>query len=338
MKKKSNKQRRAEINARRQQRAQSWQAQLAAATLEEQRLIAERAARRGEGVALADVALLAEHNNSYGLPSYYVDLPFECAGCGAHEVWTAKQQKWWYEVALGNINSTARYCSACRRARREHREQSNAQNPLVQLQNSLRALANEGPSEQGWAAVNTALQSKWRSPRVVAIQTVAQWWGQTRSADLLAWLRQWIDARHGDGDDRFYGKSWPAEAARTACKALAPHIRAEDMCWLGPWLLAPNGPVPDSWVWVLLRRIPAATLLQTLDTPAHRQAMHQDAALAPRLLHMLMCCEAMPPAAATIWAQLARHALASPVLGSTYQEHLQWRLRWLAGQGLIKTS
>lgn len=329
MKKKNSKQRRIDIAA------QSWQAQLTAArTPEEQRQIAERAARQGEGVALADVALLAAHNNSYGLPAYYVDLPFECAECGAHEVWTAQQQKWWYEVALGNINSTARYCRACRQARRAQREQTHATHPQVQQQEALRAFASQGPDDQGWATVNAALQSKWRPVRVVAIQTVGQWWGQTHSADLLAWLRQWIDARHASGE-RFYGQSWPAEAARTACKTIARHLRAEDMPWLGEWLLGPDAPHPESWAWVLLRSIPAATLLHALDTPAHRQALHEDAALAPRLLQMLICCEKMPPATAATWAQLARHATASPLIAPHTKEHLQWRLQWLAERGLI---
>jgi DNA-directed RNA polymerase subunit M/transcription elongation factor TFIIS len=68
------------------------------------------------GVVEADRDLLARHNNTYGLlPLYYVDREFTCRDCGSHEVWTAKQQKWWYEVALGNINSTAVRCRPCRR-------------------------------------------------------------------------------------------------------------------------------------------------------------------------------------------------------------------------------
>ncbi|WP_238945951.1 zinc-ribbon domain containing protein [Vandammella animalimorsus] len=40
--------------------------------------------------------------------------PFTCCRCGAQEVWTAKQQKWWYEVAHGPIYSGAKHCRACR--------------------------------------------------------------------------------------------------------------------------------------------------------------------------------------------------------------------------------
>jgi hypothetical protein len=56
-----------------------------------------------------------QHNNTYGLlPSFYVDKPFVCRDCGAEEVWTAKQQKWWYEIAKGHIDSTAVRCRRCR--------------------------------------------------------------------------------------------------------------------------------------------------------------------------------------------------------------------------------
>jgi hypothetical protein len=58
--------------------------------------------------------------NSYGTPKfvqrgYYEDIPFRCKACGKAEVWTATQQKWWYEVAKGFIYSTAVRCRACRR-------------------------------------------------------------------------------------------------------------------------------------------------------------------------------------------------------------------------------
>jgi len=56
-----------------------------------------------------------EHNNTYGLlPNFYVDKPFVCRDCGSKEIWTAKQQKWWYEIAKGHIDSTAVRCRRCR--------------------------------------------------------------------------------------------------------------------------------------------------------------------------------------------------------------------------------
>ena len=47
-------------------------------------------------------------NKSYGSPTYvergyYVDMPFSCNACGKAQAWSATQQKWWYEVAKGDL-------------------------------------------------------------------------------------------------------------------------------------------------------------------------------------------------------------------------------------------
>ena len=65
-------------------------------------------------------------NNSYGAPDFvtrgfYVDRPFRCKDCGKDQLWTATQQKWWYEVAKGFAWSTAIRCRACRRKEQERR-------------------------------------------------------------------------------------------------------------------------------------------------------------------------------------------------------------------------
>jgi hypothetical protein len=78
---------------------------------------------------------LLRPDNSYGTPEfvqrgYYVDLPFTCRDCGKQEIWTATQQKWWYESAKGGVWTTAIHCRPCRRkeqarkaeARRVHLE------------------------------------------------------------------------------------------------------------------------------------------------------------------------------------------------------------------------
>jgi hypothetical protein len=108
---KSNKQRRSEIKARRARHAAK-------------RAAPERPRPRGlpVGAAVVNSALLRPHN-SYGLTfevrGYYEDLAFDCKDCGRQEVWTATQQKWWYEVAKGEVNSTAVRCRACRRRERQ---------------------------------------------------------------------------------------------------------------------------------------------------------------------------------------------------------------------------
>lgn len=76
------------------------------------------------GAAAADPTQLA-HNNTYGLlPSFYIDTPFVCRDCGAHEIWTAKQQKWWYEIAKGPIDSHAVRCRPCRLLERARVEEA----------------------------------------------------------------------------------------------------------------------------------------------------------------------------------------------------------------------
>lgn len=78
-----------------------------------------RAARfeRDEVVA-ADQSRQAP-NNSYSPPVVYEDQEFVCIDCGSEEVWPARQQKWWFEVAKGSIYSRANRCSACRATRRK---------------------------------------------------------------------------------------------------------------------------------------------------------------------------------------------------------------------------
>ena len=74
---------------------------------------------------MADLSILQSNNNTYGpLPVFYVDRPFACRKCATEEVWTAKQQKWWYEVALGDINTTAVHCRSCRMVERKRVEEA----------------------------------------------------------------------------------------------------------------------------------------------------------------------------------------------------------------------
>ncbi len=63
-------------------------------------------------------------NNSYSSPpTYYEDREFRCLDCGKQEVWTAEQQKWWYEIAKGSLYSVAVRCRDCRHKRRAAKEE-----------------------------------------------------------------------------------------------------------------------------------------------------------------------------------------------------------------------
>jgi Probable zinc-ribbon domain len=64
------------------------------------------------------------HDRSWGLrPRFYADKRFTCVECGTAEVWTAADQKWWYEEAKGKIATRAKRCRACRRSGRLLRSQ-----------------------------------------------------------------------------------------------------------------------------------------------------------------------------------------------------------------------
>lgn len=80
------------------------------------------------GRAVVNLALL-QPSHSYGEPDfvkrgYYRDEAFTCRDCGKKEIWTATQQKWWYEIAKGDVWTTAIRCRPCRRRERERREEA----------------------------------------------------------------------------------------------------------------------------------------------------------------------------------------------------------------------
>jgi hypothetical protein len=63
--------------------------------------------------------------NTYSSPpAYYYDIEFKCKDCGTLEIWTAKQQKWWYEEAGGYFFSGAIRCRRCRENERERKNEA----------------------------------------------------------------------------------------------------------------------------------------------------------------------------------------------------------------------
>ena len=112
---KSGRQRREEIAGRRRLRARIERRTSVAPWREPDRV--------PMGALPADQGKLA-HDNTYGpRPRFYVDQPFACIDCGKEEVWTAADQKWWYEEAKGKIATRANRCLACRRRCRLRRSQ-----------------------------------------------------------------------------------------------------------------------------------------------------------------------------------------------------------------------
>lgn len=217
---KSNKQRRAEIKAHRLARAARLEAQLHAPDRQRNPCL------RAPGMEPADLDVLGRHNNTCGpLPTYYLDRPFICRDCGAEEIWTAKQQKWWYEVVHGSIESNAVRCLACRRARRASHAASRegeGANLLGETSERLRVLARSAPTPDARAEVNAALESKWWSLRTLAIAALGHWGAD----DDIARLRALVDAY------RPAWGSWERVGADAAAKALAECLRhPADEAW-----------------------------------------------------------------------------------------------------------
>lgn len=91
------------------------------------RLQAQRL-RWGDQRITVNIKALAP-DNSYSSPAYvergyYVDRPFRCCDCDQDEIWTATQQKWWYEIAQGGRWTTAKRCRACRRRERDRKNEA----------------------------------------------------------------------------------------------------------------------------------------------------------------------------------------------------------------------
>ena len=102
---KSGKQRKTEIKA----------ARLVAATRREAVLKrSELTTMLMRGGVVVDVLQISRGSTFDVWPKMYVDYAFICRDCSAPEVWTAAQQKWWFEVAHGPFGTRAVRCRACR--------------------------------------------------------------------------------------------------------------------------------------------------------------------------------------------------------------------------------
>jgi hypothetical protein len=88
---------------------------------EEERQAAEKAeaARAAARVPADPSQMVIPANSHFTPPAYYEDVPFTCRSCDTPEVWTAADQKWWYEVAKGSIYAGPVLCLACRQAQRQ---------------------------------------------------------------------------------------------------------------------------------------------------------------------------------------------------------------------------
>jgi hypothetical protein len=101
----------------------------AAKKAEAARELERKRARAPRELAKGHVAVNPQNlrpTNSYDTPDfvrrgYYVDAPFSCKACGAAQVWTETQQKWWYESAKGDVWTVAVLCRPCRKREQARR-------------------------------------------------------------------------------------------------------------------------------------------------------------------------------------------------------------------------
>ncbi len=216
---KSGKQRREEIKQKRLERAARLQVD---ATRPDARW-ANRGSASESGMQIADREILARNNNTYGaLPQYYLDREFTCRDCDEQHVWTAKQQKWWYEVAHGHIDSVAVRCLPCRRKRRASTSRPGSDRLRVECAR-IRALGEHAPDTATRAEIDMALASKWWGLRVVAIATLGRW-GDAQAVARLKTIVQ-------EGDTAKRWGSWLYEGSRAAHKALGECLPASEAEW-----------------------------------------------------------------------------------------------------------
>ncbi|MGL4575369.1 MAG: zinc-ribbon domain-containing protein [Burkholderiaceae bacterium] len=246
---KSNKKRRKEIMQRRQERAATW----FQSKINDVRF----AASSGSTSRIsADPAQLA-HNSTYNLlPKFYEDRAFTCKDCGTNGVWTAAQQKWWYEIAKGNIDSQAVRCLRCRKTRREFA--LNNADLLREWTARLRALSNHAPDESAQLEVENALSSKWWGIRTTAVGVLGSWGGSANIQRLRNWIKEAENAAY---------RSWEYHLGEAASRAIAHSVGRADAFWLIPAYLNDSKHL-SNWLRPVLR-LPASELKEPISQALH---------------------------------------------------------------------
>ena len=89
----------------------------------------EKAGRLVKGVEIPEGALPGNPDEQVGAEGYaakfhYVDIAYVCRGCGRNGVWTAAQQKRYFEIQKGNIYNEPTWCHRCHINRMEKKAAS----------------------------------------------------------------------------------------------------------------------------------------------------------------------------------------------------------------------
>lgn len=111
----SNKRKRAQLDAKRVAKKAAEAKAVRAELRQQGRLV--NGAVLPVGAIAADLSQQVPNNSYGGRPLYYQDQPFRCVDCGVEQVWTAADQKWYYEVVKGSLYGQAVRCRGCRKSR-----------------------------------------------------------------------------------------------------------------------------------------------------------------------------------------------------------------------------
>ena len=93
----------------------------------------EKEGRLVQGVKIPDNSIPADpskqnHAGGYSVKYYYQDVHYVCEGCGKTGIWTAHQQKKYFEVQKGNIFNEAKWCYECHMKRIQEKFGTGASN------------------------------------------------------------------------------------------------------------------------------------------------------------------------------------------------------------------
>lgn len=95
--------------------------------------------------ALPAALELQNPQGTWSRPLFYQDISFHCKDCRKHVVWSATQQRWYYEIAKGSLLSRATRCRTCRK---KHREETLRQRELLRLHREKKAAGTNEPGKR----------------------------------------------------------------------------------------------------------------------------------------------------------------------------------------------
>lgn len=110
------------------------------------------------GAVAADLSQQVRSNSYSPPPLFYMDMEFECVDCGRREIWTAHQQKWYFEVAKGSLYATAVRCRECRKAHSKQRQGHGDPNPIKGLGSLMKRIRSD--IEPGLLAAGFELEGR----------------------------------------------------------------------------------------------------------------------------------------------------------------------------------